>query len=125
MSLISLIILLIFVDSGVLDFGYDFVSFILTLQNNTPNITGFSETFVNILTYIISFSLVGLIFNKLRLFNSKLMSFAYFIISTIIGFILSTLVHWIIDYYLFIVITVWLIAIFAICNFVSIKAIIK
>ena len=39
-------------------------------------------------TFAISYTLVGIIFNALGWFNSKIMSIAYFVISTLLGFAL-------------------------------------
>jgi hypothetical protein len=40
-------------------------------------------------TFVLSYALVGLIFNLLGFFNSKVMSFAYFVISTLVWFGIS------------------------------------
>lgn len=47
---------------------------------------------VKILTFAVSYTLVGLIFNALGWFNSKIMSIAYFVISTLLGFALAYVV---------------------------------
>lgn len=47
---------------------------------------------VKILTFLVSYTLVGLIFNAFGWFNSKIMSITYFIISTLLGFVLAYIV---------------------------------
>ena len=51
-----------------------------------------SEIIVKILTFVITYSVVGLIFNSIGWFNSGAMKIAYFVISTIISFVMCYLV---------------------------------
>jgi hypothetical protein len=49
------------------------------------------EIIIKISTFLFSFSVVGYVFGFLRWFNSALMSFSYFVVSTLLGFGLSYL----------------------------------
>ena len=61
---------------------------IFTLQYTTPETSVAGKVIVKILTFAISYTLVGIIFNALGWLNSKIMSIAYFVISTLLGFAL-------------------------------------
>ena len=63
-----------------------------TLQYITPETSVAGSIIVKILTFAVSYTLVGIIFNALGWFNSKIMSIAYFVISTLLGFALAYVV---------------------------------
>lgn len=93
------IILLILIATGVfsvlLDLTSEFIK--LTLWIFQLSLTDFGlspsiEIIVKSLTFILSYALVGIIFNALGLFDSDVMKYVYFVISTMIGFALSALI---------------------------------
>ncbi|CCV65548.1 putative integral membrane protein [Paracholeplasma brassicae] len=98
-SIIGGIILLILIATGVfsvlLDLTSEFIK--LTLWIFQLSLTDFGlspsiEIIVKSLTFILSYALVGIIFSAIRLFNSDVMKYAYFVVSTMIGFALSALI---------------------------------
>ncbi|RED19314.1 hypothetical protein C7385_1307 [Acholeplasma laidlawii] len=93
------IILLILIATGVfsvlLDLTSEFIK--LTLWIFQLSLTDFGlspsiEIIVKSLTFILSYALVGIIFNSIGLFNSDAMKYVYFVVSTMIGFALSALI---------------------------------
>lgn len=62
------------------------------------------EIFVKIAAWLISYTAVGLIFNALGWFNSDVMKFVYFVISTLVSFALCYVVMLLETYLLYIVI---------------------
>ena len=70
----------------------DFFAWLFMLQYSAPETSLTGGRVVRLLTFIVSFGLVGIIFNVFSLFNSKLMSFAYAIISILAGFVLACVV---------------------------------
>ncbi|ABX81869.1 hypothetical protein [Acholeplasma laidlawii] len=98
-SMIGGIILLILIATGVfsvlLDLTSEFIK--LTLWIFQLSLTDFGlspsiEIIVKSLTFILSYALVGIIFNSIGLFNSDAMKYVYFVVSTMIGFALSALI---------------------------------
>ena len=65
---------------------------LITLQFNSPDISVFGQLVAKYGTWIITYSLVGMLFNALGWFDSSAMKIVYFIISTIISFFLSWLI---------------------------------
>ena len=86
------IVLVLLLCSGVFADILKFLTWLFTLEYITPDTSVAGNIIVKILTFAVSYTLVGIIFNSIGLFNSKLMSFVYFIISTIIGFLLAYIV---------------------------------
>jgi len=82
--------------SGIFSDIIKFLAWLFTLQYSSPDTSVAGGIIVRILTFAVAYSLVGIVFNAIGLFNSKAMSILYFIISTIVGFVLSYLV-WIIE----------------------------
>lgn len=91
-GIIASIVLLLLLCSGIFADIVNFIVWLFTLQYITPETSIAGSIIVKILTFAVSYTLVGIIFNALRLFNSKLMSIAYFIISTLLGFALAYVV---------------------------------
>lgn len=98
-SMIGGIILLILIATGVfsvlLDLTSEFIK--LTLWIFQLSLTDFGlspsiEIIVKSLTFILSYALVGIIFNAIGLFDSDVMKYVYFVVSTMIGFALSALI---------------------------------
>lgn len=98
----SAIALLILLSSGIISDFIRFMLWLFTLQYASPDTSIAGGIIVRILTFAVSYSLVGLIFNVLGLFDGKIMSFAYFVISTLLGFVLAWVVWTIEKYILFI-----------------------
>ena len=100
------IVLLALLCSGILSEIADFALWLFKLKEATKDLSPFWNIVVRILTFGISFSLVGGIFNLIGLFNSKIMSVAYIIISTIVGFLLSYIV-WKIEQHIVVILIVF------------------
>lgn len=101
-GIVSTIILLLLLCSGAFADVARFFAWLFTLQYSAPDTSIAGGIVVRILTFLVSYSLVGVIFNAIGLFNSKVMSVAYFIISTLLGFALAYLV-WTIEQYILII----------------------
>lgn len=98
----SSIILLLLLCSGAFADILRFFAWLFTLQYAQPDTSIAGGIIVRILTFLVSYGLVGLIFNVLGWFNSKAMSVVYFIISTLLGFALAYVV-WAIEQYILII----------------------
>lgn len=86
------IVLVLLLCSGVFADILKFLTWLFTIEYITPDTSVAGSIVVKILTFAVSYTLVGIIFNSIGLFNSKVMSFVYLIISTIIGFLLAYIV---------------------------------
>ena len=86
------IVLLLLLCSGIFVDIIEFFTWLFTLQYITPETSVAGSIIVKILTFAVSYTLVGIIFNALGWFNSKIMSIAYFVISTLLGFALAYVV---------------------------------
>lgn len=86
------IVLLLLLCSGIFADIIEFFAWLFTLQYITPETSIAGSIIVKVLTFAVSYTLVGLIFNAIGLFNSKIMSIAYFVISTLLGFVLAYVV---------------------------------
>lgn len=98
-SMIGGIILLILIATGVfsvlLDLTSEFIKLTLWIFQLSLTDLGLSpsiEIIVKSLTFILSYALVGIIFNAIGLFDSDVMKYVYFVVSTMIGFALSALI---------------------------------
>lgn len=91
-GLLASIVLLLLLCSGVFADIIKFFTWLFTLQYITPETSIAGSIIVKVLTFAVSYTLVGLIFNSLGWFNSKVMSVVYFIISTLLGFVLAYIV---------------------------------
>lgn len=86
------IVLLLLLCSGIFVDIIEFFTWLFTLQYITPETSVAGSIIVKILTFAVSYTLVGIIFNALGWFNSKVMSIAYFVVSTLLGFALAYVV---------------------------------
>ena len=111
-------VLLLLLCSGAFADIIKFFAWLFTLQYSAPETSIAGGIIVRILTFVVSYSLVGLIFNALGWFNSKIMSVAYFIISALLGFAIAYLVWSIEQYILIIGIVLGVIAVAAVAAFV-------
>lgn len=86
------IVLLLLLCSGIFVDIIEFFTWLFTLQYIIPETSIAGSIIVKILTFAVSYTLVGIIFNALGWFNSKVMSIAYFVVSTLLGFALAYVV---------------------------------
>lgn len=86
------IVLVLLLCSGVFADIINFFTWLFTLEYITPDTSVAGSIIVKVLTFAVTYTLVGIIFNSLGWFNSKVMSTVYFIISTILGFLLAFIV---------------------------------
>ena len=84
--------LLLLLCSGIFSDIIEFFTWLFTLQYITPETSVAGSIIVKILTFAVSYTLVGIIFDAIGLFNSKVMSLAYFVVSTLLGFALAYVV---------------------------------
>ena len=91
-GLLAGIVLLLLLCSGIIADIIEFFTWLFMLQYITPETSIAGGIIVRWLTFAVSYSLVGLIFNSLGWFNRKSMSVLYFIVSTLLGFVLAYIV---------------------------------
>jgi hypothetical protein len=98
-SIIGGIVLLILIATGVfsvlLELTGEFMKITLWIFQLSLTDFGLSpviEIIIKSLTFILSYVLVGVIFNSIGLFDSEVMKYVYFVISTLIGFVLSSVI---------------------------------
>lgn len=98
-SAIGGIIILILIATGVfsilLDLTGDFIKLVLwlfQLSLTDFGLSPFVEIGIKSLTFVLSYALVGILFNALGFFDSDIMKFVYFVVSTLIGFALSAVI---------------------------------
>ena len=101
-GIISSIVLLLLLCSGAFADILRFFAWLFTLQYSQPDTSIAGDIVVRVLTFLVSYGLVGLIFNVQGWFNIKAMSAVYFIISTLLGFPLAYVV-WVIEQYILII----------------------
>lgn len=88
-----LLFLIIFLcTSGLFSKVTDFFVWLVTLHYNTASISAWSEIFVKITTFIVSYGLVGIIYDSIGFHDKKIMSLSYYIISTILSFVLCYII---------------------------------
>ncbi len=114
------IVLLLLLCSGIFTDILKFFTWLFTLQYLTPETSVAGSIIVKILTFLVSYTLVGLIFNALGWFNSKIMSITYFVVSTLLGFVLAYIVMLIETHLLAIGITLGVILLFAVGVWIAI-----
>ena len=85
-SLILLLIVIWALDSGAWEHFAKFMIWLFTLNATQSRVSIAGEIFVKIATWGITYSLVGVIFKTLGLFDSGIMKFVYFVISTLLSF---------------------------------------
>ena len=100
LGILAGIVLVLLLCSGMFVDILNFLTWLFTIENITPDTTVVGSVIVKILTFAVSYTLVAIIFNSIGLFNSKIMSLVYFIISTIIGFLLAYIIMMIEKYIL-------------------------
>ena len=101
-AFLASIILILLLSTGIFANFFNFMIWLVKVENSAPNISVFGAIIVRVLTFLISYSLVGIIFKSLDWFNSKLMSIIYFVISTLIFFVLAYVV-WLVEEHILII----------------------
>lgn len=101
-AFIGLIVLIFLCTSGLIEPITKVFVWLITLDSKSPDISIFGQLVAKYGTWIITYSLVGVLFNALGWFNSTTMKIVYFIASTIISFLLSWLIM-ILESYLWII----------------------
>ena len=91
-SIIALAILIFICTSGLIEPITKVFVWLITLNYNSPDISIFGQLVAKYGAWLITYALVGVLFNALGWFNSGAMKIVYFIISTIISFLLSWLI---------------------------------
>ena len=103
----AIIVFLLFIfifTSGLFEGIFNFLTWLVTLNMTQSNISMAGEIFVKFATWIISYTVVGMIFHALGWFDSDAMKFVYFVISTLVSFALCYIVMLLETYLLYIVI---------------------
>lgn len=109
--------------SGIFAKIVEFGTWLFMLNYLGPETPIFGEIIVRVLTFLVSYGLVGIFFDAIGLFNSKHMSAVYCIVSAVVGFIFAYIV-WTIEQYLLVIgIVLGVIAVLIVVFFV-LKAII-
>lgn len=101
-SICGLAILIFICTSGLIEPITKVFVWLITLQHNSPDISIFGQLVAKYGTWIITYSLAGVLFNAMGWFNSGVMKIVYFIVSTIISFLLSWLIM-VLEQYLWII----------------------
>lgn len=112
-GIISGIIIFILLCSGIFTDIIRFFSWLFLLDYSAPDISIVGSIIVRVLTFTVSYSLVGIIFKVLNWFNSKIMSITYLIFSSLIGFALSYVVMIIEKYWIALIIVLSIVCIIA------------
>ena len=120
----SALLLLFLIISGAFADIVNFFLWLFCLQNSSPEVSLAGEITVRVLTFFVSYGLVGVIFTALGWFNSKVMSICYFIISTLAGFLIVRAV-WAFEQYTKIIIIIFASILGAVLLFFTIYAISK
>ena len=75
---------------------------LITLQLESPDISIFGQLVAKYGTWIITYSLVGILFEEMNWFNGTVMKIVYFVVSTVISFLLSWLIM-VLEHYMVII----------------------
>ena len=87
-AFIELIVLIFLCTSGLIEPITKVFVWLITIDNNSPDISVFGQLVVKYGTWIIAYSLVRALFKLLNWFNSTAMKIVYFIINNFILIIL-------------------------------------
>lgn len=128
-SSIGGIILIILIATGVFSFLLeltgDFMKLVLwlfQLSLTDFGLSPFVEIGIKLLTFVLSYALVGILFNALGFFDSDIMKFVYFVVSTLIGFALSAVIMFLQEH---IILISWSILGISIISLISVSLVIK
>lgn len=118
-AFIGLIVLIFLCTSGLIEPITKVFVWLITLDSKSPDISMFGQLVAKYGTWIITYSLVGVLFNAFGWFNSSAMKIVYFIASTIISFLLSWLIMMLESYLWIIVIVIGVILVIGLVVFVT------
>jgi hypothetical protein len=97
-GIIALCVFVWIAQSGIIQWLGEFLTWYINYQVTTSDLNNAFVLISKILTWIISYSAVGLIFNLLGWFNSKVMSTVYVIVSFFINIALTLFLKFVQDY---------------------------
>ena len=103
-GILALIVFVFFVTSGLFEGVMNFFIWLVTLNATQSNVSMAGEIFVKIVTFVVSYTAVGILFNAIGWFNSDAMKLVYFIVSTLVSFVLCYVVMLLETYLLYIAI---------------------
>lgn len=118
-GVLSSIVILVLLCSGIFTDFVRFFAWLFTLQYSAPETSLVGGIIVRVLTFLVSYGCVGLIFKMIGWFNDRVMSVAYFIISTLLAFFLSYIV-WAIEKYVLVICIVLGVILFCIIAFLAV-----
>ena len=97
-GIISSIIILLLLSSGIFKDIVYFFLWLFALEHMQPDVSIAGAIIIRALTILVSYGLIGVIFNAIGLFDSRLMKLSYFIVSTLLGFVIAYII-WTIEQY--------------------------
>lgn len=118
-AFVGLIVLIFLCTSGLIEPITKVFVWLITIDSNSPDISIFGQLVAKYGTWIITYSLVGVLFKALGWVNSTAMKILYFILSTIISFLLSWLIMIFENYLLVIAIVIGVLLIMGLGIFIT------
>lgn len=118
-GVLSSIVILVLLCSGIFTDFVRFFAWLFLLQYSAPETSLVGGIIVRVLTFLVSYGFVGLIFKTIGWFNGRVMSVACFIISTLLAFFLSYIV-WAIEKYVLVICIVLDVILFCIIAFLAV-----
>ena len=106
LAVLGLALIIFVFTSGLFECITKVTVWLITLDMNAPTISIVGQLIAKYGTWIITYLLVGIMFNYFGWFNSNVMKIIYAIVSTVISFLLSWLIMAIERYLLIIVIII-------------------
>lgn len=91
-SLLALFVFVLLCTSGLFEKLTNLLVWLITLNTTQSTISNVGEVFVKVATFAITYTVVGIIFKAIGWFNSNVMKFVYFVLSTLISFALCYVV---------------------------------
>ena len=98
---VSFVILLLLLSGAFTNF-VAFLEWLFALKHSLPETSRAGGIIVRVLTFVVSYGLVGILFNLFGWFNSKAMSITYSIVSALLGFVFAYIV-WTIEQHILII----------------------
>ena len=89
--IVGISFLFLIAKTDILQSIYSFAVWLIRLNLSSPNVSIGSKAAIKILTFLVTYAVVGELFDVLDWFDSDVMHIAYIIISTIISFLLCHL----------------------------------
>ena len=105
-AFIGLVVLIFLCTNGLIEPITKVFAWLITTDSNSPDICIFGQLVAIYGAWIITYTLVGVLFNALGWFNSTVIKIIYFILSTIISFLLSCVIMILENYSLVIAIVI-------------------